>query len=74
MLHFVDQNCKIQFTFVITIPNMPTTRSQKRVINHDDIIVVAKKQRTVMDLNLHSMRKSIKLHLKMQKMLSKKFY
>ena len=47
MLHFVDQNCKIQFTFVITIPNMPTTRSQKRVINHDDSIVVAKKQRRV---------------------------
>ena len=26
---------------------MPTTRSQKRVINHDDSIVVAKKQRRV---------------------------
>ena len=47
MLHFVDRNCKIQFTFVITIPNMPTTRSQKRVINHDDSIVVAKKQKRV---------------------------
>ena len=44
----MDQNSKIQFTFVLKICNMPTTRSQKRVINHDDSIMVAKKQRRVL--------------------------
>ena len=43
----MDQDSKIQLTFVHKICNMPTTRSQKRVINHDDSIVVAKKQRRV---------------------------
>ena len=43
----MDQNSKIQFTFVLKICNLSTTRSKKRVINHDDSIVVAKKQRRV---------------------------